>query len=206
MRRIRTWDDVGAGDLGSIAGTGFLSDAIIHATQRADLLDGVPIPSHSFLVLSRFQVIEALERVVVRPRAVYRQAFEDGHVQIYRPDAPDYVVKGVLAGLRKDYLGRAYGWGQIIAFLPVLLWRRLTGQDAVNLLPLGTICSELVTVYCRRLLDACSRSGLYSQALALAWASALDPNTTDPALLLACEQRDSLPPSFAGAAQGAGHD
>ena len=182
-----------------MAGTSFISDVIEHTTWRQDLLDGVPVPSHSFLVLSRFQVMEALDKVIVRPLAVYQPDFEAGRVMIYRPDAPPDVVAPVLKAIRKDYLGAAYGWLQIVAFLPVLWWRRLTGQDLRNALPLGTICSELVTVYCQRLLAALSAASLYGQALRLAWASALDPNTTDPALLLACEQRDSLPPSLAGA-------
>lgn len=98
----------------------------------------------------------------------------------------------------KRYNGAAYGWGQILAFIPVLFWRRLTGRNAVNLLPLGTICSELTLQYLRRcsvLLRAANDQDL---SPLLEWTWVLQRNATDPALQLACVLRNGLPPTLNG--------
>lgn len=197
MKRIIDWSQIRHGDIGFIAGEGFVSEAIRTLTERMDLLL-LPTPSHAFLILSKTETIEALEKTVVRPVALYKQRFEAGLVFIYRPDVPDSVRRLAIDWVYDNYKGAAYGWGQILGFLPVMAWRKLTGQDPVNLLPVGTICSELVLLFLRKEFKLCASLGHHEQAIKLAWVTALSKDTTDPALELACCQRDSLPPNYAG--------
>lgn len=197
MQRIRQWNEIQPGDLGYLRGEGFFSEAIEHLTDRLDLA-GLPTPSHAVLILSKTQVIEALDRTRVRPLSVYQARFEAGDFLVFRPDVPAQVRRQALDDLWRRYNGAAYGWGQILAFIPVLFLRRLTGRDAVNLLPLGTICSELTLLYLRRCYELLHAAGDLARAGLLAWAWHLQQNTTDPALQLACVLRDGLPPTLDG--------
>ena len=198
MKRITRWQDVTTGMLGSIEGKGFISESIEHMTQRNDLLDGVKTPSHSFVVINPMFVIESLSHTVLTPLASYRQAFDEGRVVFYEPPIPVEIRAKALRTIRRSYLGADYGWGQILAFLPVLFWRRLTGHRAPNLLPIGTICSELALMAIREYRKEAVAAGLHDAARRLVWSVALNRQITDPALLLACEQRDALPPTLDG--------
>ncbi|MEW5763703.1 MAG: hypothetical protein ACOYXN_00470 [Acidobacteriota bacterium] len=197
MQRVERWQDIRPGDIGFLRGEGFLSDSIAHLTARRDLM-GLQTPSHSLLVLSRTQVIEALEKTKVRPIEVYRTRFDAGDLVVFAPDVPKEIRREALHYIWTRYNHAAYGWGQILAFLPVLFWRRLRGRDPVNLLPLGVICSELVLLYLRRCFDRLLAAGHSTRADRLAWAYRLSRNTTDPALQLSCCLRDGLPESLAG--------
>lgn len=197
MKQVERWQDIEPGDLGYLRGTGFVSESIEHLTDRLDLM-GFPTPSHAVLVLSKTQIIEALSRTKVRPLAVYQGRFLAGDFVVFRPDVPAAIRRQALDEIWRKYNGAAYGWGQILGFLPVIAVRRLTGKDAVNLLPLGTICSELTLLYLRRCYDLLHVAGDLARAARLAWAWHLQQNTTDPALQLACVLRDTLPPTLDG--------
>ncbi len=199
MQRVERFEDIQPGDVGWLRGEGFTSDAIAHMTARLDLM-GYATPSHSVLVLSRTQVIESLSRTVVRPLSVYQTRFQSGDFVVFRPAVPIEIRRRALDEIYRQYNGAMYGWGQILAFIPVMFWRRLTGRSAVNLLPLGTICSELVFLYLQKCRDLLREAGPGGRLFAsrLDWTGSLRQNSTDPALLLACALRDALPPTLDG--------
>jgi hypothetical protein len=197
MQRITVWKDVMPGDVGFFVGSGFVSEAIRSLSQRQDL-GGLPTPSHAALILSRSEVMEALEKTVVRCIEVYKAAFERGDFLLYRPDVPAPIRRAALGEMAKEYKGAAYGWGQIPAFLPVLWVRRKLGIDVPNLLPVGVICSELVLIYLRKCYVGMDSAGLVLLSRALRWSLAIGEETTDPALLMACCQRDAVPLYLSG--------
>jgi hypothetical protein len=194
MLRVNKWEDVQPGDLGWYVGPGIISDAIEHITARKDLISlGFKIPSHVFIVLNKTQVIEALEKTKVRSKLEYKADFEAGNVYIFRPDAPEQIVKDTLLEFYSKYDNHPYGWLQILGFIPVLLLRKLH-LNVFNPFPLGTVCSEDGLIYLRMLMLALSKAGETEKALKLGWTVRLDPNTTDPALLLICCIKDDVPP------------
>lgn len=199
MRRITEWAEIRGGDVGFHVGRGFVSQAIEALTERHDL-QGLQTPSHAALVLSRSEVIEALDKTVVRALACYQQRFGEGLFYVYRPDLSDDVRREALAWVAREYRGAAYGWLQIPAFLPVLGLRRLFGRDLPNLMPVGTICSELVLLYLRKAHELLVCTQDVARANYLRWVWAVGQDTTDPALQLACCQRDAVPLYLAGSA------
>ena len=198
MQRITTWEDVRPGDIGFIAGDGFVSDAIQALTHRHDL-GGLQTPSHAFLVLSRTEVFEALEIVKKRPLSCYKAHFEAGNVYIFRPwDIPTDIRREALGRLVKKYDRAQYGWGQIAGFLGVVARRRLFGRNTVNLLPVGTICSELVSIYLQDLRESLSLAGYANGADLLWWVVSIRKDSIDPALEMYCCQNDRLPATITG--------
>lgn len=197
MLRIEKWEDVRPGDVGFIAGSGFVSDAIRHLTHRHDL-QGLQTPSHAFLVLSRSEVFEALEIVKIRYIDCYKAHFAAGRVYIFRPECPADIRRAALLRLTKRYNKAAYGWGQIGGFLGVVARRKLFGCNTANLMPIGTICSELVAIYLRDIRDQLLAAGYQIQADFLEWVTRIPTNSIDPALELACCLTDRLPKTITG--------
>lgn len=187
--------DAQTGDIGFHDGREEVSQAISSATdtrqyRRAiagtDLAARAYVPSHAFIVRSRTQVIEALEKTRVRPLAVYADASAEGRVVLFRPEAPEEMKGQVMEAFVRHYEGAAYGWLQVVGFLPVLWVRRLTGRRMPNPFPAGLICSEDALLYLRALHFVLREAGLHREEAKLRWSKRVGRNTTDPALLLAC--------------------
>lgn len=198
MLRVVNWDDIQEGDLGWYAGDGPLSKAIRRLTHRRDLdALGFKTPSHLFIVLNSTQVIEALEKTKVRAKLEYKDAFLNGRVYIYRPEATEATRKAALQEFYERFNNHPYGWLQILAFLPVLALRKV-GLNSENLLPMGNICSEDGILYLRMLLRRLHNDGEIDKALALGWAVGISNNSIDPALMLICCIYDKLPLELRG--------
>lgn len=197
MERVRCWGDLRAGDVGFYAGEGWVSRQIRRLTRREDLGDD-PVPSHAFLVISRSEVIEALEKTKVRGLSFYQEDFVAGRAWAYRPAGSDLAKREAVRLMVDRYNGAAYGWLQILGFLPVLAIRRRWNHDAPNPAPLGKICSEDVLLFLRILRGVLRRLTEDQAARLVSWSLALDPNTTDPALLCRCCQIDGVPEDLDG--------
>jgi len=193
MERITSWKEIELGDLGFYAGDGFLSESIEHLTHRDDL-DGLPTPSHSLIILSKSQVFESVKYTRIRPLMLYEDDFKAGRMIVFRPPLSKDLRAEALSEMTIKYNNAIYGWGQILAFIPVLWWRRLTGNQGINVLPAGTVCSELSLILCRKYYDKADSTA----ARLLRWAYQLNKNTTDPALLMSCCIHDRLPVDLAG--------
>lgn len=196
--------DARLGDLGFHDGTAPASEVIERVTATKEYLKAIEgtdlaakgfVPSHAFIVCSETQVIESLEKTKIRPLAVYADAAEEGRVVLLRPDAPDVLKRRVMEVFVKQYDGAAYGWLQIVGFLPVLWWRRLTGRRLPNPMPLGVICSEAALLWLRMLWFVLTEAepACGAEEAKLRWVKRVGRNTTDPALLLACCLHDAEP-------------
>jgi hypothetical protein len=59
-------------------------------------------------------------------------------------------VNRAMSKVRRD-IEASYGWFQLLGFIPILIWRRLTGRLIPNPIRGGVVCSELVLNYLRAL-------------------------------------------------------
>jgi|GEM_PF-4102755 len=183
MHRV-PYEDLRLGDIGFVAGEGFLSKAITRLTRRSDLR-GIQTPSHAFVICSRTQVIEALDKTKIRPLAVYSAAFKAGRALAFRPPGTLQAKRVAMQSFVREYLNASYGWMQIMGFLPVLWARKRFGGKMANPAPGGEICSEISVLWLWRLQMSLHMGGEREAADRLAWVDLLDRDTTDPALLLA---------------------
>jgi len=197
MERVMSWKNVAMGQLGFFRGDTALSETLSYVTEREDLM-GLPTPSHSAIILSKSQVFESVLKTRIRPLMIYKKDFENGDFIVFDPDVPREIRIKALSRMTFKYNGAVYGWLQIPGFLPALAYRRLTGRQGFNPLPVGTVCSELSLMLCRYYYEELLNARMFPQARKLFWAKLLHKNTTDPALLLACCLRDGLPENLAG--------
>ncbi len=74
----------------------------------------------------------------------------DYKFETYRPLVDVFSVFEAL-DTTEQYLGKVYGYLQLIGFIPVLVWKWLTGRRIHNPFGQGQICSELVLRYIKKL-------------------------------------------------------
>lgn len=177
------YDDLRTGDIGFVAGKGAVSKTISRLTKRRDL-GGFPTPSHAFVLASRTQVVEALEKTKVRSSAVYAAAFGARRATAFRPPGSPEVKRTAMRAFLREYTGASYGWLQIVGFLPVLWARKRLDKEIRNPVPGGEICSEIALLWLWRLQVALEIAGEKDAARSLEWVDLLSRDTTDPALLM----------------------
>lgn len=190
------------GDVGSSADSGILNHIIANAEGWGEArvkevidMEGLKIPGHSFIVYDYNTTYESLSG---GPKLYdiekYHEGFDKGLVCLYRPAGQLRFLEQAVQITYNKYHDRGYGFLQtgLGMFLP-LIWRHFFHKDAINLFPWGIICSELNLYYLREVRDLLSKANEVEDAMALAWAYRLDPQTTDPALILSCEIMDAVP-------------
>jgi hypothetical protein len=167
------YDDRAAGDIGLLAGTGFVSDAIREAERvGGELTDPSFEPSHAFICSLDYTFEAIFPRVSLSPWSIY-----DGQsTRIFRLLASDPLKMAALMRTEHQWLGKSYDLGGVVFGMGIAELEQAFGttprkDDVANAHRVW--CSELDCDYVGRLLPGVPTPDLTSPARLLGYLMAL---------------------------------
>jgi len=109
--------------------------------------------SHVFVVYQQEPEQLIIEASTFQVQLVPIAKYDSKKYDVMIISADGFSPEDVRRGLdkAKGYIEKTYGWLQLVGFIPVLFWKRLTGQSVPNPAKGGVVCSELVLQYLRGL-------------------------------------------------------